>query len=331
MRRYRRAPCGAVCWGAAACVSNSDRAQAPVQPARSAAPPFSRRNPHNVSATEAGRGTQSEARGYAAQADWAPLTTMWGLPGAAHAKRPQPTHPFSSRPRAAREAPAMVLSLRWGPGEGARKCHAGSRPPFVAPLRAMGDVPPPKGRVGRGRPHSNGGVANGVPAPDFPQAGLPQPTRPAAEADAPGLPTLVVSFGEEASLEAQAASVASKIAELQSVHESLLSELAARSRVKQLSSELAAVTARCADLEAAAFKARASPQKRTPLSPGTPPVSQKAPPTHPSADPAGHPDRATSRGKRRSRRSRSGCGRRTRGATHCALCAPCCAPASCSL
>jgi hypothetical protein len=120
-------------------------------------------------------------------------------------------------------------------------------------------VPPKPGRLpGRGRPHVPAPVSM-ADGPPTPQAALPQPkSRQASESVAPGtLPTaFVVSFAEEASLEAQAAAVAAKVAELQSVHDSLRAELDLRSRVKQLSGELAAANARCAEMESAALKAR---------------------------------------------------------------------------
>ena len=124
--------------------------------------------------------------------------------------------------------------------------------------------PKPQGRLpGRGRPHSNGGLPAPLPLADgspTPKAALPQPkSRQGSDNDAP---VVVVSFAEEASLEAQAAAVAAKIAELQSVHDSLTRELDARSRVKQLIGELAAANARCAELEATALKARREPTVR---------------------------------------------------------------------
>ena len=124
--------------------------------------------------------------------------------------------------------------------------------------------PKPQGRLpGCGRPHSDGGLPAPLPLADGPKAALPQP-KSRSDSDAPGVvPTAaVVSFAEEASLEAQAAAVAAKIAELQSVHNSLTRELDARSRVKQLSGELAAANARCAELEATALKARREPTVR---------------------------------------------------------------------
>jgi hypothetical protein len=125
---------------------------------------------------------------------------------------------------------------------------------------------PPKRRAPRSNASGTAQVAASVAAPpaDVVKA-VPQPRRGRAGGEVEvhaaaavsgnnhSSNVVVVSFAEE-SLDAQVAQVAAKIAELQTVHEALTAEQQSRQRVKQLSDELAAATARYVDVETAARK-----------------------------------------------------------------------------